>query len=156
MVIEFITSQCYKSHELAQVSLLWGTVAQMSNVAHGPLVETHFSMNKIYKRWNLKDVKKNFDLSVICWSRILVDLVGAIKQRKKGKMSFGCLYTYIMGCYNISIFFFSNKIFSPPPPVYFLGSWTPASLNKWDLMMSGPASLAVISFIKNWQKKLDC
>ena len=26
--------------------------------------------------------------------------------------------------------------------------------NKWDLMMSGPASLAVISFIKNWHKKL--
>ena len=26
--------------------------------------------------------------------------------------------------------------------------------NKWDLMMSGPASLAVISFIKNWRKKL--
>ena len=25
---------------------------------------------------------------------------------------------------------------------------------KWDLMMSGPASLAVISFIKNWHKKL--
>ena len=27
-------------------------------------------------------------------------------------------------------------------------------VNKWDLMMSGPASLAVISFIKNWHKKL--
>ena len=26
--------------------------------------------------------------------------------------------------------------------------------NKWDLMMSGPASLAVISFIKIWHKKL--
>ena len=29
-----------------------------------------------------------------------------------------------------------------------------AWLNKWDLMMSGSASLAVISFIKNWHKKL--
>ena len=28
--------------------------------------------------------------------------------------------------------------------------------NKWDLMMSGPASLAVISFIKNWHINLDC
>ena len=28
------------------------------------------------------------------------------------------------------------------------------NINKWDLMMSGPASLAVISFIKNWHKKL--
>ena len=26
--------------------------------------------------------------------------------------------------------------------------------NKWDLMMSRPASLTVISFIKNWHKKL--
>ena len=26
--------------------------------------------------------------------------------------------------------------------------------NKWDLMMSGPASLAVISFKKNWHKEL--
>ena len=37
MAIEFITSRCYKSHELAQVSLLWGNVAQVSDVAHGPL-----------------------------------------------------------------------------------------------------------------------
>ena len=38
MVIEFVTSQRYKSHELAQASLLWGTVAQLNNVANGPLV----------------------------------------------------------------------------------------------------------------------
>ena len=38
MVIEFVTSRCYKSHELAQASLLWGTVAEVSDVAHGPLV----------------------------------------------------------------------------------------------------------------------
>ena len=40
MVIEFVTSRWFKSHELAhwQASLLWGTVAQVSDVAHGPLV----------------------------------------------------------------------------------------------------------------------
>ena len=38
MDIEFVTSQCYKSHELALAYLLWGTVAQVSDVAHGPLV----------------------------------------------------------------------------------------------------------------------
>ena len=38
MVIEFVTSLCYKSCELAQASLLWGTVAQVSDVAHGPFV----------------------------------------------------------------------------------------------------------------------
>ena len=38
MVIEFVTSQCYKSHELAQASLLLGSVAPVSDVAHGPLV----------------------------------------------------------------------------------------------------------------------
>ena len=37
MVIEFVTSRCYKSYELAQASLLWGSVAQVSNVAYGPL-----------------------------------------------------------------------------------------------------------------------
>ena len=35
---EFVTSWCYKSHELAKASLLWGTVDQVSDVAHGPLV----------------------------------------------------------------------------------------------------------------------
>ena len=39
MVIEFVTTRYYKSHELAQASLLWGTVAQVSDVAHGPIVE---------------------------------------------------------------------------------------------------------------------
>ena len=38
MVIEFVTSRCCKSHELAQASLLCGTVAQVSDVAYGPLV----------------------------------------------------------------------------------------------------------------------
>ena len=37
MVIDFVTRWCYKSHELAQASL-WGTVAQVSDVAHEPLV----------------------------------------------------------------------------------------------------------------------
>ena len=39
----------------------------------------------------------------------------------------------------------------------FLSAYTCARIsnqNKWDIMMSGPASLAVISFIKNWHKKL--
>ena len=38
MVIGFVTSPCYKSHDLAQASLLLDTVAQVSDVAHGPLV----------------------------------------------------------------------------------------------------------------------
>ena len=38
MVIEFVTSHCNKSHELAQASLVWGTVAQVSDVAHGPFI----------------------------------------------------------------------------------------------------------------------
>ena len=38
MVIEFVTSRWYKSHILAQATLLWGTVTQLSDVAHGPLV----------------------------------------------------------------------------------------------------------------------
>ena len=38
MVIEFVTGRCYKSHELAQASLLRGTVAQVSDVALGPFV----------------------------------------------------------------------------------------------------------------------
>ena len=38
MVIEFVTGRCYKSHELAQASLLRGTVAQVSDVDHGPFV----------------------------------------------------------------------------------------------------------------------
>ena len=38
MVIRFVTSRYYKAHELAQASLYWGTVAQVSDVAHGPLV----------------------------------------------------------------------------------------------------------------------
>ena len=35
--MDFVTSRCYKSHELAQASLLWGTVVQVSDVAHGSL-----------------------------------------------------------------------------------------------------------------------
>ena len=41
MVSEFVTSRCYKSHELAQASLLCGTVAQVIDVTHGPLVFIH-------------------------------------------------------------------------------------------------------------------
>ena len=35
MVIEIVTSGCYKSYDLAQASLKWDTVAQVSDVAHG-------------------------------------------------------------------------------------------------------------------------
>ena len=40
MVIEFVISRCNKTYELAQASVLWGTVAQMSDVAHEPLVSS--------------------------------------------------------------------------------------------------------------------
>ena len=42
MVTEFVKSRCYKSHELAQASLLRGTVAQVSDVAYGTLVSGYF------------------------------------------------------------------------------------------------------------------
>ena len=45
MVIEFVKSRCYKSHELAQASLLWGTFVQVSDVAHGPLVLHSLQIN---------------------------------------------------------------------------------------------------------------
>ena len=41
MIIEFVTSRCYKSHELAQASLLCGIIAQVSDVVNGPLVLLH-------------------------------------------------------------------------------------------------------------------
>mgnify|MGYP003691583641 CR=1 FL=1 len=50
MVIEYVTSLYYKSHELAQASLLWGIVAQVSDVAHGPLV-----IISCVQQWSLGD-----------------------------------------------------------------------------------------------------
>ena len=49
MVIEFVTSQCNKSHGLAQASFLWGTVAQASDVAQKSLV-------KVVKAKNLAEL----------------------------------------------------------------------------------------------------
>ena len=36
--ISICHNRFYKFHELAQASLLWGTVTHVSDVAHGPLV----------------------------------------------------------------------------------------------------------------------
>ena len=38
MVIEFVKSWYYTSHDLAQASILWGTVAHVSDLAHGHFV----------------------------------------------------------------------------------------------------------------------
>ena len=38
LFFKFDTSWCYKSHELAQASLSWGTIAQVRDMAHGPFV----------------------------------------------------------------------------------------------------------------------
>ena len=59
MVIEFVTSRCYKSHELAQGSLLWGTVAQVSNVAHGPLVIFYYNYLQKCEEINVEKEKNN-------------------------------------------------------------------------------------------------
>ena len=38
MVIEFVTSRCNESHELARASLFLDIVAHVSDKAHGPLI----------------------------------------------------------------------------------------------------------------------
>ena len=66
MVIEFVTSRCYKSHELTQASLLWGTVAQVSDVAHGPLVLHTIAQNAYF--WYIKVLSgrlNNHELSTL-------------------------------------------------------------------------------------------
>ena len=45
VIFEFVTSWYYKSLELAQASLSWRTVAQVSDVAHGPLVYSIYLVN---------------------------------------------------------------------------------------------------------------
>ena len=62
-LLNFVTSGCYKSHELDQVSLFWGTVAQVSDVAHEPFVlNTFLFFLKWYKEINLKSSRDDIPL----------------------------------------------------------------------------------------------
>ena len=49
MVTVFVTYRCYKSREFAQASLLRGTVAQVRDKAHGPLVIYKKNSNTMQK-----------------------------------------------------------------------------------------------------------
>ena len=46
MVIEFVTSRYFLSHELAQASFFCGIVAQVSDVVHGPLVSVSYEFTQ--------------------------------------------------------------------------------------------------------------
>ena len=61
MVIEFVTNRIYKSHELAQASLLLGTVPQVSDVAHGPLVSIVPFFYRVNHGSNAIKMFKNFN-----------------------------------------------------------------------------------------------